>query len=296
MTDTPEEQFFSPTFADHLAKPIPEILYHYTSQEGLLGIISSASLWATNISYMNDATEFHRPVGMLRDRLASEVERKAYEAKHFATRNASWSTAAEALARQTRELLIMVNKIAGTSICVTCFCEDGDLLSQWRGYASQGYGYSLGFRTATLRERTAPSGFVLGRCIYDPKLQAKIIDEALEYLLRPSAPDDERHRDLLKVLKYVAFFKNHSFEQEQEWRLLSIQPVNLQQTQFRPGKSMIIPYTTIAIGDGNDSSTDRVCVGPCPHMQLSKRSVERMLVQRNIRPSVYLSSVPFRDW
>jgi hypothetical protein len=62
LTDTPDPPIFSATFAEHLQRPVPEFLYHYTSQDGLLGIISSASLWATNISYMNDATEFHRPL------------------------------------------------------------------------------------------------------------------------------------------------------------------------------------------------------------------------------------------
>lgn len=35
-----------------------ELLYHYTSAEGVLGITSPDSLWATNIRYMNDSREF----------------------------------------------------------------------------------------------------------------------------------------------------------------------------------------------------------------------------------------------
>lgn len=36
----------------------PAILYRYTTQRGLLGIISSKEIWATHTQYLNDAREF----------------------------------------------------------------------------------------------------------------------------------------------------------------------------------------------------------------------------------------------
>ena len=76
MTDTPDLPLYSAAFAEHLEQPIPEFLYHYTSQDGLLGIIESRSLWATNISYMNDATEFGLSVRLIRDRLLDELQNR----------------------------------------------------------------------------------------------------------------------------------------------------------------------------------------------------------------------------
>ncbi|GAF99954.1 unnamed protein product, partial [marine sediment metagenome] len=35
-----------------------KIVYHYTSLEGLIGIINSQRIWATDILYLNDASEF----------------------------------------------------------------------------------------------------------------------------------------------------------------------------------------------------------------------------------------------
>jgi hypothetical protein len=35
-----------------------DLLYHYTTQEGLLGILESKSLRATWIHYLNDSREF----------------------------------------------------------------------------------------------------------------------------------------------------------------------------------------------------------------------------------------------
>ena len=36
---------------------LPEIVYHYTSIEALLGIVGTRSLWCTAISYLNDKLE-----------------------------------------------------------------------------------------------------------------------------------------------------------------------------------------------------------------------------------------------
>jgi hypothetical protein len=47
----------SPSLDAHLAKPPPTHLSHYTSADGLMGIIKSRALFATNISFMNDLTE-----------------------------------------------------------------------------------------------------------------------------------------------------------------------------------------------------------------------------------------------
>jgi hypothetical protein len=35
-----------PTFTEHLEGPRPAILYHYTTQTGLVGIVKSGELWA----------------------------------------------------------------------------------------------------------------------------------------------------------------------------------------------------------------------------------------------------------
>jgi hypothetical protein len=145
MTDTPDGSFFSAAFADHLQQSPPELLYHYTSQEGLLGIISSSSLWATNISYMNDATEFDLFLGLIRDRLFDELQNREMEALHFAESNPTRSLRANHMKERAHILWQITNKISGSSICITCFCEHGDLLSQWRGYTGGGYGYSLTF-------------------------------------------------------------------------------------------------------------------------------------------------------
>ncbi|HET8798761.1 MAG TPA: hypothetical protein VFO89_13795, partial [Thermoanaerobaculia bacterium] len=37
--------------------PLPSNLYHYTTADGLRGILTHGHIWATNVRYMNDRSE-----------------------------------------------------------------------------------------------------------------------------------------------------------------------------------------------------------------------------------------------
>jgi hypothetical protein len=66
----------SPSFRNHLLAAPPDIIYHYTTQTGLLGIIENKELWATKIIYMNDSTEFAAEVRFAPD---SPLEEGGFE-------------------------------------------------------------------------------------------------------------------------------------------------------------------------------------------------------------------------
>lgn len=59
----------------------PEILYHYTTQIGLLGILSKGSLWATKIHYLNDAAEYELAFGLARNLLERLARGESDQAK-----------------------------------------------------------------------------------------------------------------------------------------------------------------------------------------------------------------------
>jgi hypothetical protein len=41
-----------------LDQPLPEFLYHYTGSDAFLKITETGRMWATNIMFLNDASEF----------------------------------------------------------------------------------------------------------------------------------------------------------------------------------------------------------------------------------------------
>jgi Protein of unknown function (DUF2971) len=295
MADSHNLPLYSASFAEHLRQPTPDFLYHYTSQDGLLGIIESGSLWATAISYLNDAMEFALPLGLIRDRLFDELQSREMQAAHFAKTDPARASRANQRKDRARVFSRFVTPLDTRSpLCVTCFCANGDLLSQWRGYAGDGYGFSLGFIPSILKAIASDSGFLLGKCIYDPDLQKKIIAEGVEYLMTTTPSGRlEEGTYFWTVMTYGAFFKHLAFEQEQEWRLVSPDPAN---SHFRRGKSMIIPYASLPINSVENLGLDHAFVGPSPHMALSTRSAEDMLLCNNIDVIVHPSSIPFRNW
>lgn len=52
-----------------------KILYHYTSLEGLMGIIESKSIWATNVLYLNDASELNYSLKLIEEEIDNLKEK-----------------------------------------------------------------------------------------------------------------------------------------------------------------------------------------------------------------------------
>src|SRR5438876_12190342 len=127
MTDIPDQPFFSAAFAEHLQKLTPEFLYHYTSQDGLLGIVKSRSLWATNISHLNDSTEFELSLGLIQKSLSAGIDTSDMQAKRYAATNPQRASAAIQMKEEQSRLLRLATRVDYSDICVTCFCEKGDL-------------------------------------------------------------------------------------------------------------------------------------------------------------------------
>ncbi len=99
---------------------IPATLYHYTTFEGLQGIAKENALRATFGKSLNDSSE-----GEFGKTIVSKY--------------------ADAVSRERHRPPLYMTLPAPESMFVTCFCEDGDLLSMWRCYSAQGGGYCLGF-------------------------------------------------------------------------------------------------------------------------------------------------------
>jgi hypothetical protein len=291
MVDKPYEP---PAFAEHVKKSPPDFLYHYTGQVGLLGIVEQAELWATKIQYMNDATEFGLALHLASARSLDDI-----------ISNSNHLSEKAACAR----LLESLRGLEDINIFAVCFCENGDLLSQWRGYAGGRYGYSIGFDSDVLMQIADRSGFTLGRCIYDTAVQRDIMRQAVAYCIRDelAVPAQTRwgfHGPLADILlRCGVFFKDSSFEDEMEWRLMS--PAILfydDKLRFRIGSSMITPFYPLPITNEADLPIRHIVVGPCPHMDLAKSAITSLLMRYGIRGPLngqqvaFGSAIPFRNW
>jgi hypothetical protein len=75
-------------------------------------------------------------------------------------------------------LRINLRKKWNPEVYVASFTEEGDLLSQWRGYCPKG-GFSVGFASNLLSDVANKHDSFLLPCIYDFKIQKKLLEELL---------------------------------------------------------------------------------------------------------------------
>lgn len=198
---------------------VPETLYHYTSPTGLLGILRSKRLWATNVDFLNDKSELDYACGVI-----------GHTISHFIEEHSGISST---LVSFLKEYDIFRDPDS-SSFYIVCFCADGDLLSQWRGYGSAGGGYSIGFDSSLIRNVLSKNRGDLCRVIYDKHEQVHIINEllgkAVRYHSRFSAKDAKgQYQNMTRwciaatvenISRCVYIFKHPAFREEKEWRLV----------------------------------------------------------------------------
>jgi hypothetical protein len=186
---------------------------------------------------------------------------------------------------------------------VGSFSQECDQLSQWRAYTGGGVGYSIGFNFGMLKSFADEQKYELARCFYTQsehnvladgvvtKIKKTLADQSVDIALAVCAHE---------VLRFAPRVKHPSFSEEQEWRLTK--EVGTEegegQVKFRAGKSMLVPYGQFGLRDEYDNTPiTEIVVGPTPHMDLSKRSVERLLLTHDMgHVAIIESTVPFRNW
>jgi hypothetical protein len=302
---------------DEILATRPEgVLYHYTNQAGLLGIVQTKEIWATHTQYLNDAREFLHGVQMARKQLAvfqrcARIRSRPAALPGVPATVPSSGVVGDEERAALREMVEGVGDaegLASINVCVASFSEDGgDSLSQWRAYAPRG-GYSIGVRADRLAGLAAAHRFFLARCLYDHREQVRLvralIDEVLEENIgcRKGTGDAEqclpRGGNLPAYLnRYAPILKDRSFRDEREWRIISRpQMCRGSRFSFREGSSMMTPFYRFPIGDDDmPVPFEEVVVGPTLDQSRSKASVRSFLVSRGLGDvRVRLSAVPYR--
>ena len=203
----------------------PEQVWHYTDAAGAVGIATGKELWATDGLFMSDASELQLVHRDFRAALgASERFITASERKRLVA-------AFERGLSSFRE---------DPGVFVVCFCESGDLLSQWRTYGRMGVGYALGFDSAALGsyDRAVVGDLDFFKVLYDRDEQIDAVAEfvsrafhQLELFLdecdqaeRETAVDETANKLALMAQWYSARVKDAAFREEQEWRFICRNP------------------------------------------------------------------------
>ena len=204
----------------------------------------------------------------------------------------------------------------GHMLFVACFSEDGNLLSQWRGYTPHGNGVSLGFSPHFLTERASSNGFRLAPCIYEREQQGIIAKNSINAILShaveigATAPQEshpsqsffprfyEKEADLLSI---AALLKNPAFCAEREWRAVSAVSTNHTDNplQYRAGRTTLIPYKEFVLraSESSNMKLQKAYLGPTPENNLAIKALSIFLSSSGINPEEGLvaSQLPYRE-
>lgn len=269
------------------------ILHHYTSGTGLLGIFNNSSMWATKIQYMNDSTEYLHAISLAKSRLASFKNNGSESKKQI-------------VASKVSELLERTKDLA---LYVVCFSEISDSLSQWRGYCPPSFGYSIGFNADRLKELALNQGFEFGKCIYDNDKQKALINNWVDETIQSLSKDygieqdieDYCHKNANKYIhnfvKIAPYLKHQTFQDEQEWRLISLIPSDDKRIGLREGKSMLVPYATFELNLSTEQHLIwNIQVGPTPKIELAFSALSHLFNKVKIMNGITRTFIPYRDW
>jgi hypothetical protein len=282
----------------------PELLFHYTRQNGLDGILKDDCIWATHYRFLNDLSECLEAPELFEAMITQQSSTKIPQLEISKTvRQTYWNNIRNTLRAQIESADAYFVSFSDESTSQVV----GDNLTLWRGYAENCHGFSLEFRRSKLEKKVDSFAQQLNKpiplmkCLYgeteESRMERKAIIGTLFGLL---CMNDQI---LEQVLKWSAKFKNKAFCEEREWRFVlqmskSERESNGSHIEFHDGQFGRTPHIAIPLDlKGQDSPLERIVVGPAPDKEQVVARLRIDLVQMGIYGvEVTSSKIPYRNW
>lgn len=177
------------------SEPSQGTVYHYTSADGISGIIDKHEIWMSNTAFMNDTTELkalEKATGIKDDDFTSDAVKEAWRDR---TPN---------------------NEMTRSHFYMASFSKKKDSLEQWRAYGN----FCIGFDATELAKKRRIS---LYECLYTEDAIRKWILAKEQIIKGTSLPDEDQRNNAAYNLLYVASmkYKNSHFRIEEEIRLVA---------------------------------------------------------------------------
>lgn len=271
---------------------IPETVYHYTDAAGLYGMLVNKKLWLTDYRFLNDTTEFSHIYSFL-----NELRTSILSQDH--------------LSDAMRRLLAAISyeKVDGLESFVFSCSQERDDLSQWRGYANEGQGFTIGFDGPRLHSLSIPSDaeFGFAKVDYDGREQNLALSRSINELSSQIEKDVKKGADIELLIELAsnafddiclnrgALSKHSSFKAEQEWRMISYQDKSSAGIKIRVSGKKLIPYLEIDVcGTEKSLPIKSIGIGPAFVGSEIVDSVKTLAKISGHNPDIYFANTPYR--
>lgn len=225
-------------------------LTYYCSENVFLSFLETKQLWLTSLTQSNDSAEGR----WMRD--------------HWLSLFRSERSPNSVLAQRGAALCMDIASDECFALGV-CFSEERDLLSQWRGYADNGAGYSITFDKEALltAANDHPNWLELTKIAYGGQdyeevnavvrlLHAAFGEDARQYnesdgvgsLSLDFGPSGAKHQTFDEAARALFRVKNGAFREEKEWRLFTYgRLTSLDGVKIRKTGKALSPYIPITL-------------------------------------------------
>lgn len=251
-------------------------LYHYCSPNAFLSIIQKKSIWLSSLTQSNDSTEG----ALLKSTFLNIFENDGHP---------------EDIKNRIKVAIDAISSIIdGLGFCLSI---NGDLLSQWRGYATDGEGFSIGFSKSYLQQLESSldpmaPGFNMLKVLYKPEEQKdkllpiyntikQLIEstgirnpkQSLVSLARPELFQEKLNeyysslatiqKKTMKVLPHLFALKHQAFSEEREFRLVShLLKESNDDCEYHVSNNKIIPHRVFGLSKQRAKPIIKVILGP----------------------------------
>jgi len=273
---------------------IPDVLYHYTDAAGLAGMLANGTVWTTDYRFLNDKSEFIHTRSVVK-RVMDEVGFTGVRAK----------------AKDALDAAIERYQLADTSedAFVFSLSEHKDDLSQWRGYARDGMGFTIGFDASELHRVSLPDEgrYTFSKIEYDEERQfsalKKAYGEFIAVMTRDRDGSDSWNKtvsDAGRLFDWTAasrgaLNKHASFAGEREWRVLHYAEKSADGTLVRASGLRLVPYRELALHDtGEKLPVVSIGIGPGFTEAAIGDAVRTLARQHGYDVDVYFAETPYR--
>ncbi|MDH3997541.1 MAG: DUF2971 domain-containing protein [Desulfuromonadales bacterium] len=281
------------------------MFYHYTTLEGLKGIIQDRIFFATQAPFLNDESEVRHTFDLLRDILNKKMIIQEMSSKRSGSYEPFRGQVLTSLVNVFSNPHALINPVK-SYIC--SFTRNGNLLSQWRAYGGNNGSISIGFDEEQLKKFCKEQGMSIFECVYEHEKKRVSINEQVEkflqesYLKNGGSFDQElleqKFEQLtMEIFHKSLFFKHHSFHEEKEHRIVCHQKLAESEAygiKFRTGDIGLIPYVCLPILQ--KLPIGNIYIGPNKNSHLIKIAVDELLEKEELKifGEIISSDIPYR--
>ncbi len=267
----------------------PSTLFHYTSNDTLLNIVRSRSLWLTHALFLNDSTEFQH--GMRK--FMSGIDH--FEKHGF---DKGWLD-------HIRNFFSKELNDPLAQPFVFSLSQERDQLSQWRGYGDFGHGVSIGFSANEISEISQFHLKILP-VIYDHAKQNEIVNRTVEGFKSLFQKLGHKIDNGVKWGPWLALayfqiayvhsirFKDPSWHEEKEWRAVAIADGKNKNVFTRTRGKSLVKSLTLPL-ENLEKLIAEVVIGPQADKVRHTLALESVKTSTGCRFEIGRSSIPMRD-